>query len=253
MADDKIYLVSSRGVEVEVPEGSASRRSDSRGFAAGGERFFETTDPRVDRPGSHERVLGPFEVTLLEGSGRLFEHGRRIIEDRVCGRADHALGVDRQQCVNDHCGAAPDQRFEEAVGQEAGLRGSEGYHQDHCRDGSFVHAELSSTDEYGDHHRQSHQYRALYRPDTDEDTRRSAIATPKATPSVNSTTRLPRWPTANPSEMTAAIGANSGRSCPRISIAKNQATPAATAVWRICHHPPQRRCIPERNRLRTRA
>ena len=85
------------------------------------------------------------------------------------------------------------------------------------------------------------------------DTRRSPIATPKATPMVSSTTRLPRSPTASPSEMTAAIGANEGRSIPRISNAKNQATPAASAVCRICHHPPRRPSMPRRRRRRTRA
>jgi hypothetical protein len=46
------------------------------------------------------------------------------------------------------------------------------------------------------------------------DRSRSAIVTPKATASVSSTARRPRSPTASPSTMTAAIGANVGRSSP---------------------------------------
>ena len=85
------------------------------------------------------------------------------------------------------------------------------------------------------------------------DRRRSAIATPMATARVSSIARRVRSPTASPSAMTAAIGANVGRSIPRSSTARNQATQAATAVWRIGSHPLLRRLPPERRRWRTMA
>jgi hypothetical protein len=53
----------------------------------------------------------------------------------------------------------------------------------------------------------------------------------------SATARLPRWPTANPSEMTAAIEANTGGSSYlRIRVASIHAALAATAVCKICHH-----------------
>ena len=85
------------------------------------------------------------------------------------------------------------------------------------------------------------------------DSRRSAIATPKATAMVSSSARRRRSPTASPSTMTAAIGAKVGRSSPRMRTARNQARQAATAVWRIGSHALLRRRAPERRRWRIRA
>src|SRR5215203_5177346 len=85
------------------------------------------------------------------------------------------------------------------------------------------------------------------------DTSKSAIATPNATARVSSTARRTRSPTASPSAMTAAIGANVGLSIPRIRIAKNHATQAASAVWMICNHPDRTRTQPARKRTRAEA
>src|ERR687895_223781 len=167
MADDQIYLVSCTGVEVEVPDGSPPRRSNSCSFAAGAERFFEAVHPHVDLSSFHERILNPLEVTVFQGGNRLFEYGDRLVKDRVRSHPDHALGIDREECVDDQCGAAADQRFEEALGREASPQGLESDHQDHGGDGSFVYTEISSTEEYGCRHRQSYHDPGLCRSDTD--------------------------------------------------------------------------------------
>src|SRR3712207_9030498 len=65
--------------------------------AAGAERFFEAAHPHVDRSGLHEPTLSPLEVTVLEGGCRFFEHGGRLVEDRVRCRTNHAFGIDREQ------------------------------------------------------------------------------------------------------------------------------------------------------------
>ncbi len=84
------------------------------------------------------------------------------------------------------------------------------------------------------------------------ETRKSAIATPKATPSVSSTARLARSPTARPRQITAAMGAKVGLSTPSTRTERNHAAQAATAVCRICNHAPRKRRTPERRRVRTR-
>ena len=50
-------------------------RDEACGLASGSERLSEAAHPRVDRPGIHERVLGPLKVALFEGGGRFLEDG----------------------------------------------------------------------------------------------------------------------------------------------------------------------------------
>ena len=80
------------------------------------------------------------------------------------------------------------------------------------------------------------------------DRSKSAIATPNATARVSSTARRTRSPTARPRQITAAIGAKVGLSIPSSRTARNHATQAASAVWKICNHPDRTRTQPERRR-----
>src|SRR5918997_1501785 len=70
---------------------------------------------------------------------------------------------------------------------------------------------------------------------------RSATATPTATPKIHSTARFSVCPATAPIEITAAMAATNGRSCPNINAAADQARVAATAVCTTGH-------IPTRNR-----
>jgi hypothetical protein len=51
-------------------------------------------------------------------------------------------------------------------------------------------------------------------------------------------------PTDTPSEMSAAIEAKTGCSCPKITLARYHARPTATAVWRIGQPLSQMRSMP---------
>jgi hypothetical protein len=51
-------------------------------------------------------------------------------------------------------------------------------------------------------------------------TKRSATMSPTATPKTSSTARLVRWPSVTLKEITAAIGAKNGDSCPSKTIAR---------------------------------
>src|SRR3712207_26736 len=59
---------------------------------------------------------------------------------------------------------------------------------------------------------------------------RSATASPTATPKIHSVARLSVCPAIAPIEITAAIAATNGRSCPNTNVATDQARVAATAV-----------------------
>src|SRR5215208_4040041 len=92
---EQVYLVGRGSVELEVPEGWPPGRSNPRGLATGCEGLLESAHPLVDRPSSSERPLGPLGIALLERGGCVFEHGDRLVEDRVSSPLNHALGVDR--------------------------------------------------------------------------------------------------------------------------------------------------------------
>src|SRR5215211_4390975 len=57
-------------------------------------------------------------------------------------------------------------------------------------------------------------------------------------------------PTFAPIAAVIALGLAVGRSCPRMRTARDQATQAATAVWRICSHALLRRVAAECRRWR---
>ncbi len=72
---------------------------------------------------------------------------------------------------------------------------------------------------------------------------RSATASPTATPRIHSAARLSVCPATAPTEITAAIDATKGCSCPNINAAADQARVAARAVCTTGQ-------IPARNRPR---
>src|SRR3712207_6719749 len=75
---------------------------------------------------------------------------------------------------------------------------------------------------------------------------RSATASPTATPKTHSAARLKVCPATAPIEITAAIAATNGRSCPNTNVAADQAKVAATAVCTTGQ-------TPARNRLSARS
>ena len=58
---------------------------------------------------------------------------------------------------------------------------------------------------------------------------------PTTTPPISSTARSRRWPIVAPTQITAAIDANTGRCVPSTRTARYQAATAAAAVWMIGH------------------
>src|SRR5215217_2684929 len=254
VADGQVYLVGCAGVEFEVPEASSPRRSEPRGLAAGNDGFFQPTDPRVDLLGFQVSSLDPLGITFVKPARYLLERVDRLVEEGVyAASVTMRSGFTGSSALTSKAVPPP---ISASRNRSSGNAASEdrkvimmisaettaSFTPISClpRNAATVIARATTIP-------------ACTAPTRRMDTRKSAISIPKATPTVSSTARRPRSLTANPSEMTAAIGANVGRSSPRSRTARNHATHAATAVCRICNHPPLRRRPPERRRLRNRA
>ena len=121
VAHRQVYLVGSGGVKFQVPEAPTPRRGEARGLLAGRDGLLQSGHPCVDLPGFHVRALSPPGVSVLEGISHLFEHGCRLVEERVGGVFDHTLGVDGDQRVDKQGGATADQRLQEAIDRESGM------------------------------------------------------------------------------------------------------------------------------------
>jgi hypothetical protein len=165
-----------------VSEAPASGRGEPGRLPARRDGFLQPGYARIDLAGLHVGVLGAFGVAAIECAGHLFEHGHRFLEEGVGSLFDHTLGVDREKGIYEQGGAAPDQGLQKPLQRKAGIRGVEGDHDDHRRDGGLFDADLFAPQEHGQGHGQGHYESGLQSTDPDDEDKEVGYRDPEGHP-----------------------------------------------------------------------